>query len=150
MGTIFKVFIEFVTILLLNVSIFWPQGRWDFSSPTRDGIPALHGAVLTAGMRGGPPSPFLFSASARGSLSTSLSRRGGFSEGATKAGSPWIRFQAHNFQRRVHKRASPPSLSVSSTFSSSEVETPSSRATDCPCSSPRPWPPPSYLLSLRI
>ena len=37
MGTIFKVFIEFLTILLLfNVLIFWPQCRWDFSSPTRD------------------------------------------------------------------------------------------------------------------
>ena len=59
-GTIFKVFIEFVTILLLvNVSIFWPQGRWDFSSPTSDGIPALDGEVLAAGMRGGSALTFL-------------------------------------------------------------------------------------------
>ena len=54
--TIFKVFIEFVTILLLfyvlvfwpcfiefvtilllfYVLVFWPRGMWDFSSPTRD------------------------------------------------------------------------------------------------------------------
>ena len=32
----FKVFIEFVTILLLfYVLVFWPQGTWDLSSPTR-------------------------------------------------------------------------------------------------------------------
>ena len=37
MWTIFKVFIEFVTILLLfYVLVFWPQGMWDLSSPTRD------------------------------------------------------------------------------------------------------------------
>ena len=35
--TIFKVFIEFVTVLLLfYVLVFWPQGMWDLSSPTRD------------------------------------------------------------------------------------------------------------------
>ena len=35
--SIFKVFIEFVTILLLfYVLVFWPQGMWDPSSPTRD------------------------------------------------------------------------------------------------------------------
>ena len=33
----FKVFIEFVIILLLfYVLVFWPQGMWDLSSPTRD------------------------------------------------------------------------------------------------------------------
>ena len=33
----FKVFIEFVTILLLfYVLVFWPRGMWDLSSPTRD------------------------------------------------------------------------------------------------------------------
>ena len=33
----FKVFIEFVTILLLlYVVFFWPRGLWDLSSPTRD------------------------------------------------------------------------------------------------------------------
>ena len=38
--TIFKVFIEFVTILLLfYVLIFWPRGMWDLSSPTRDRTP---------------------------------------------------------------------------------------------------------------
>ena len=35
--TIFKVFIEFVTILpLLYVLGFWPRGTWDLSSLTRD------------------------------------------------------------------------------------------------------------------
>ena len=35
--TIFKVFIEFVTILLLfYVLFFWPRSTWDLSSPTRD------------------------------------------------------------------------------------------------------------------
>ena len=37
MWTIFKVFIEFVTILLLfYVLSFWLWGMWDLSSPTRD------------------------------------------------------------------------------------------------------------------
>ena len=37
MWTIFKVFIEFVTILLLfYVLFFWLQGMWDLSCPTRD------------------------------------------------------------------------------------------------------------------
>ena len=37
MWTIFKVFIEFVTILLLfHVLVFWPRGMWDLSSLTRD------------------------------------------------------------------------------------------------------------------
>ena len=37
MWAIFKVFIEFVTILLLfYVLIFWPRGMWDLSSPTRN------------------------------------------------------------------------------------------------------------------
>ena len=37
MWTIFKVFIEFVTILLLfYVLLFWLRGMWDLSSPTRD------------------------------------------------------------------------------------------------------------------
>ena len=32
-----KVFIEFVTILLMfYVLVFWPWGKWDLSSPTRD------------------------------------------------------------------------------------------------------------------
>ena len=32
-----KVFIDFVTILLLfYVLVFWPRGLWDLSSPTRD------------------------------------------------------------------------------------------------------------------
>ena len=37
MWTIFKVFIGFVTLLLLfYVLVFWPRGMWDVSSPTRD------------------------------------------------------------------------------------------------------------------
>ena len=37
MQTIFKVFIKFVTILLLfYVLVFWPQGMWNLNSPTRD------------------------------------------------------------------------------------------------------------------
>ena len=36
MWTIFKAFIEFVTILLLlYVLVFWPRGMWDLSSPSR-------------------------------------------------------------------------------------------------------------------
>ena len=36
MWTIFKVFIEFVTVsCLFYVLVFWPWGIWDFSSPTR-------------------------------------------------------------------------------------------------------------------
>ena len=37
MWTIFQVFIESVTILLLfHVLVFWPWGMWDLSSPTMD------------------------------------------------------------------------------------------------------------------
>ena len=38
MWTMFKVFVEFVTILLLFCAlVFWPpRGRWDLRSPTRD------------------------------------------------------------------------------------------------------------------
>ena len=37
MWTIFKVFIEFVTLLLLfYIFVFWPRGMWDLSSPSRD------------------------------------------------------------------------------------------------------------------
>ena len=37
MWTIFKIFIEFVIILLLFYVFFsWPQGTWDLSCPTRD------------------------------------------------------------------------------------------------------------------
>ena len=37
MWTTFKVFIEFVPmLLLLYVLVFWLQGMWDLSSPTRD------------------------------------------------------------------------------------------------------------------
>ena len=37
MWSIFKVFIEFITILLLvYVLVSWPPGLWDLSFPTRD------------------------------------------------------------------------------------------------------------------
>ena len=37
MWIILKVFMEFVTILLLfYVMVFWPRGMWDLSPPTRD------------------------------------------------------------------------------------------------------------------
>ena len=55
MWTIFKDFIEFVTILpLFYVSVFQWRGMWDFSSwpgikPT---LPALEGQVLTTGPLG--------------------------------------------------------------------------------------------------
>ena len=55
MWTIFKVFIEFVTILLLfNILAFWPQRMWDPSSPNRDWActPSLEGKVLTTGLPG--------------------------------------------------------------------------------------------------
>ena len=52
MWTIFKVFVEFVTVLLLfRVLVFWPRGMWGLSS--LPGIeyapPALEGEVLTTG-----------------------------------------------------------------------------------------------------
>ena len=54
MWTIFKVFTEFVTVLLLfYVLVFGPQGMWNPSSPTRardwTRTPALEGRVLTTG-----------------------------------------------------------------------------------------------------
>ena len=55
MWTIFKFFMEFVTILFLfYVLFFWPGGMWDFSSPTWDEptSPALEDEVLTAGQPG--------------------------------------------------------------------------------------------------
>ena len=48
--TIIKVFIEFVTILLLiYILVFWPRAMWDLSYPIRDWscTPASGGDVLT-------------------------------------------------------------------------------------------------------
>ena len=61
MWTIFKVFIEFVTILLLFYVFFWLRSMWDLSS--QPGIelapPALEGKVLTTGPpRKSLPYPF--------------------------------------------------------------------------------------------
>ena len=55
MWTIFKVFIEFVRILLwLYVLVFWSQGMWHLISLTRDRTapPALQDKVLTIGPPG--------------------------------------------------------------------------------------------------
>ena len=51
MWTIFKAFIEFVTILLLlYVLAFWLRGMWDPSSQIEPRCPTLKGEVLTIGM----------------------------------------------------------------------------------------------------
>ena len=55
MWTIFKVFIEFVTILLLSyVLVFWPQFMWDLSFLTRNWthISCMKAKVLTTGPQG--------------------------------------------------------------------------------------------------
>ena len=55
MCTIFKVFIEFVTSLLLfYVLVLWLQGIWDISSLTRNETHTLtlEGKVLTTGLPG--------------------------------------------------------------------------------------------------
>jgi len=52
MWTILKVFIEFVTVLLLSYGlVFWPRGMWNLSSLIRDRThpPALEGELLTVG-----------------------------------------------------------------------------------------------------
>ena len=57
MDHFFKVFIEFVTILLLFY-VFWPRGIWNRSSPTGARIepicPALEREVLDTGLPGKP------------------------------------------------------------------------------------------------
>ena len=60
---IFKILIEFVTVLLLfYVSGFWQQGMWDLSFLTRDWTwtPALEGEVLTTGLPGKSLEFFIF------------------------------------------------------------------------------------------
>ena len=54
MWTIFKVFIDFATILFLfYVLCFWPWGMWDLSSPVIEPAPpALEGEVLSTGPPG--------------------------------------------------------------------------------------------------
>ena len=55
MWTVFKVFIEFATVLLLfHVLVFWPKGMRDLGSLTenRACTPACGGVVLTAGLPG--------------------------------------------------------------------------------------------------
>ena len=52
MWTIFKVSVEFVTVLLLfYVLVFWPRSTWDLSSLTA----ALEGEVLATGPPGNFP-----------------------------------------------------------------------------------------------
>ena len=63
MWTIFKVSIKFVTILFLfYVLVFWSQGIWDLSSPTRDWThsrtPCIEKWSLRQGPPEKPPSPF--------------------------------------------------------------------------------------------
>ena len=65
MWTIFKLFVEFVTILLLfHVLVFWPQGMWDSQlldqGSNLDPTPALEGEVLTTGPPGKSLSLFFF------------------------------------------------------------------------------------------
>ena len=63
MCAIFKVFVDFVTILLLVwglcfVLFYWPQGMWYLSSPTMDQTHTHHAMkseVLTSGLPGKPP-----------------------------------------------------------------------------------------------
>ena len=51
----FKVFIEFVTILLLSyVLVFWPQSMWGLSSLTRDRT-CVHPTMEGTGLTTGPP-----------------------------------------------------------------------------------------------
>ena len=55
MWIIFKVFIEFVTILLqFHVLVFWPQSMRNLRSPNRDRtcLAALEGDVLATGPPG--------------------------------------------------------------------------------------------------
>ena len=61
MWTIFKVFIEVVTVLLLfHDLVFWPQVMRDLNSPTRDQThtPCTGGKVLTIGPPAKPPEDF--------------------------------------------------------------------------------------------
>ena len=63
MHTIFKVFIEFVTISLLFYALdFWPQGMWDLISPTRDQtcIPCIGTQSLNHSTMGKFPRFFLY------------------------------------------------------------------------------------------
>ena len=62
--TIFKAFIEFVTILpLFSVLVSWPRGMCDLSSPTRDWThtPCIGGEVLTTGLPGKSHTSITFS-----------------------------------------------------------------------------------------
>ena len=57
MWTIFKVFIESVTrLLLFYVLVFWPLGMWDLNPlpEMESSPPALEGKVLTTGPPGSP------------------------------------------------------------------------------------------------
>ena len=60
---ILKVFIEFVTILLLfYVLVLWLQGMWDLRSPPgiKPAPPALEGEIVTTGLPGKSLMDFLF------------------------------------------------------------------------------------------
>ena len=91
--TIFTIFTEFITILLLlYVLAFCPRGMWDLSSPTRDWTrapPALEGEVLTTGP---PGSPYLV---------LSIQYHVGFSESKQDGAKEWQRSVKRNSQRQV-------------------------------------------------
>ena len=58
MSSFIKVFIKFVTVLLLFYILdFWPGGMWDLSSLPRDQthLPAPENEVLTSGPPGRAP-----------------------------------------------------------------------------------------------
>ena len=62
MWTIFKVFVEFITILLLfHVLVLWLWGMWDLSSSAREGThtPCTENEGLTTGALGSPKSCLL-------------------------------------------------------------------------------------------
>ena len=52
----------FTKLLLFYVSVFWPRGMWDLSSPTRDQTvsPELEGQVLTTGPPGKSQNLWIF------------------------------------------------------------------------------------------
>ena len=61
MWTIFKVFIEVVTVrFLFHDLVFWPQVMWDLNSPTRNQThtPCIGGKVLTTGPPAKSPGDF--------------------------------------------------------------------------------------------
>ena len=91
MWTTFKVFIEFVTTLLLfYILLFWPWGTWDLNSLTRDQTrtSSPEGEVLTTGPPGKSPKLSFNVLSRLKSTITSMTNSG--STWSSKQGSTWI------------------------------------------------------------